>query len=101
MSGELGDPRFGKEFRKRSLYGCGPGYRALNGKYLINDRARCLINLAKSSLRITAINHVLAALFAACADGCTDLAQGGDLQDRSGGWIWKHSHVMSFGKIMQ
>lgn len=31
MSGELGDPSFGKGFRKRSLYGCGPGYRALNG----------------------------------------------------------------------
>lgn len=31
MSGELGDPSFGKEFRKRSLYGCGPGYRAFNG----------------------------------------------------------------------
>jgi hypothetical protein len=41
MSGELGDPRFGKGFRKgfrkRSLYGFGPGYRALNGRAFISD----------------------------------------------------------------
>ena len=48
---------------------------------LLSSIAQCLINLAKRSLRISAISHVLAKLL---ADGCTDLAQGWDLEVRFG-----------------